>query len=130
MSGYGLVRLKADNIWDVTPNSFYVPGGTTTVQRAARINAASAGNTVDVKRRLRGSGGRDRDLTLQGTGQSGPTATMIESPTSLPAGFISSYNRAETTRWSIASGARSTLADLTVNGDGQGGLGRQRQLPF
>ena len=29
VSGYGLVRLKADNIY-VTPNSFYVPGGTTT----------------------------------------------------------------------------------------------------
>ena len=63
------------------------------------------------------------NLTLQGTGQSGPTATIIESPTSLPAGFISSYNGAENHPVVYASGAQVNIADLTVNGDGQGGLG-------
>ena len=63
------------------------------------------------------------NLTLEGTGQSGPTATIIESPTSLPAGFISSYNGAENHPVVYASGAQVNIADLTVNGDGQGGLG-------
>ena len=123
VSGYGLVRLKADNIY-VTPNSFYVPGGTTTPSIQRGINAASAGNTVNVE------GGAyvgqvvvTENLTLQGTGQSGPTATIIESPTSLPAGFISSYNGAENHPVVYASGAQVNIADLTVNGDGQGGLG-------
>ena len=37
VSGYGLVRLKADNIY-LTPNSYFVPGGTT-------ARASSSGST-------------------------------------------------------------------------------------
>ena len=71
------------------------------------------------------------NLTLQGTGQSGPTATIIESPTSLPAGFISSYNGAENHPVVYASGAQVNIADLTVNSDRPGRFGRsRRQLPF
>ena len=48
VSGYGLVQLKANNIY-VTPLSFFVAGGTTTPSIQRGIDAASAGNTVNVE---------------------------------------------------------------------------------
>ena len=48
VSGYGLVQLKANNIY-VTPLSFFAAGGTTTPSIQRGIDAASAGNTVNVE---------------------------------------------------------------------------------
>ena len=48
VSGYGLVRLQANNIY-VTPNSYFGPGGTTTPSIQRGIAAASSGNTVNIE---------------------------------------------------------------------------------
>ena len=47
VSGFGLVRLKANNIF-VTANSFFAPSGTTTPSIQRGIAAATAGDTVNV----------------------------------------------------------------------------------
>ena len=48
VSGYGLVRLKAPNVY-VTPNSFFAPGGTTAPSIQRGIVAASTSDTVNVQ---------------------------------------------------------------------------------
>ncbi len=48
VSGYGLVRLKAANIY-VTPNSYFTPGGTTAPSIQRGIDAASDNDTVNVE---------------------------------------------------------------------------------
>ena len=67
VSGYGLVRLKADNIY-LTPNSYFVPGGTTPPSIQLGINAASAGDTVNVEAAYNVSAGLTigTQLTLAG----------------------------------------------------------------
>ncbi len=45
---YGLVRLRPNNIY-VTPNSFFAAGGTTTPSIQRGIDAATAGDTVNVE---------------------------------------------------------------------------------
>jgi autotransporter-associated beta strand protein len=74
VSGYGLVRTKAGNVY-VTPNSFFAPATTTpSVQRG--VNAASANDTVNVN-----SGTYIDDVTIGTTGLSllgqGLAATTI-----------------------------------------------------
>ncbi len=48
VSGFGLVRLRAGNVY-VTPNSFYAPDGTTAPSIQRGVDAASAGDTVNVE---------------------------------------------------------------------------------
>ncbi len=48
VSGYGLVRLKANNVY-VTPSSFFAAGGTTTPSIQRGVDAATAGDTVNVE---------------------------------------------------------------------------------
>ena len=48
VSSFGLVRLPAGNVY-VTPNSFFVPAGTTTPSIQRGIDAASIGDTVNVE---------------------------------------------------------------------------------
>ena len=48
VSGYGLVQLKAGNIY-VTPSSFLAAGGTTAASIQRAVNAASNGNVVHIQ---------------------------------------------------------------------------------
>ncbi len=47
VSGFGLVRLKANSLY-VTPNSFYIPDGTSEPSIQNAINVASPGDTVHI----------------------------------------------------------------------------------
>ena len=89
VSGYGLVRLEAGEIY-VTPNSFFVSGGTNddsgSLQRA--IDAASPGDTINVEGgeyALTGGLSIAKGLTIQGPYASvnpntyiGPTITQAD----------------------------------------------------
>ena len=48
VSGFGLVRLKANNVY-VTPNSFYALDGTTSPSIQRGVNAASVNDTINVE---------------------------------------------------------------------------------
>ena len=66
VSGFGLVRLRAGNVY-VTPNSFFPLGGTTTPSIQRGVDAASSGDTVHVEAgTYSGEISIDKSLSLQG----------------------------------------------------------------
>ncbi len=66
VSGFGLVRLRAGNVY-VTPNSFFPLAGTTTPSIQRGIDAASSGDTVNVEAgTYSGDINIDKSLSLQG----------------------------------------------------------------
>ena len=119
VSGYGLVRLNANNIY-VTPQSFFAPGGTTTASIQRGVDAASSGDTVDLDAGTYvGQVVAAKNLTIHGAGQ----ATIIQSPASLPVGFISTYNGVSNYAVVYVYNAQVNIANLSVDGNGQGGFG-------
>jgi parallel beta-helix repeat protein len=115
VASYGLVRLKANNVY-VTPNSYFAPGGTTTPEIQRGVDPAAAGDTVNVANgTYTNQVDVAKNLTLLGQSQAG---TTIKSPATLTNSFV----------WSgitykpiiSAHAANVVVQQLTIDGDSQG----------
>lgn len=114
VEGLGLVRIVDNNVY-VTPNSFYATDGTTTPSIQRAVDAASAGDTVNIENGTYvGQVIVTKNLTLAGESQSG---VVVQADANLNVAFTTSNDKYPVIG---AIGAVVTIQGLTVDGDAQG----------
>jgi hypothetical protein len=116
VSGYGLVRLKAANVY-VTPGSFFTQGGTTAADVQRGVAAAVTGDTVNVEDGSYASQVSivGKDITLQGQSQ---LNTIIHPTASLASEFTLGSDHEFPIVY--VNNSTSTITSLTVEGQDQG----------
>lgn len=107
VSGYGLIRLKAGNIY-VTPNSFFAPGSTNTPSIQRGVDAASAGDVLHIKSGVY-AGGVDTD-------SKGLTLDVGASPGQVTINGNLSLHSGDTLLVELNGTSAADYDNLTVNG--------------
>jgi hypothetical protein len=114
VTGFGLVRLKTGNVY-VTPNSFFVPDGTSAPSIQRGINAASSGDTVNVEAATyAGNVQVNKSVTLLGANAGvDPNTGSRSAETIVEPGLTSSY---DTDSIFVVTASNVTINGFTIQG--------------